>query len=270
MDEAQQPDAAALLSDQPAAAHQQAAPAAAASVALIISPAPTVDAASMLSRPWMEADGENGPVPADPPDRGDEEQRGSRSQPVAPTVSPAASPTAAVAVSEPSPARRAAPHGGTQKAASSAKSSREETKADNERDEPRALDELRWMRWQQAQRERAAAAAAAAAAASPTASPQLFLELIGENQTKHRMEPLHIGLLPQDWFIDPVPDELICCVCTEVARDPPNLEVCGQSNSCSFFALLIIAPGHPAQCVSRSRFSVCVLISQATLFAASV
>ena len=228
MDEAQQTATAALLSDQPAAAHQQAAPAAAASVALIISPAPTVNAASTLSRPWMEEDSEHAALPTEPPGLRDEEQQGS--QPVAPILLPA-SPAAAAAVSEPSPAWRAAQQGGTQKAASSAKRPRDEMKVENERDEPRPLDELRWLRWQQLQRERAAAAAAAAATASATASPQLFLELIGENQTKHRMEPLHIGLLPQEWFVDPVPDELVCCICTEVARDPPNLEVCGQSHS---------------------------------------
>jgi hypothetical protein len=44
----------------------------------------------------------------------------------------------------------------------------------------------------------------------------------------HRVAPLEIDLLMQEWFVDPVPSALICCVCTEVVRDPPNLEACGQ------------------------------------------
>jgi hypothetical protein len=34
--------------------------------------------------------------------------------------------------------------------------------------------------------------------------------------------------LPIDWFVDEPDATLVCCVCTNVVLDPPNLEECGQ------------------------------------------
>jgi hypothetical protein len=71
----------------------------------------------------------------------------------------------------------------------------------------------------------------AAASSSASSPPALFSELPSVNNNGAcipQPAPLRIDSLPQEWFVDPVPDELICCVCMEVARDPPNLEACGQ------------------------------------------
>jgi len=74
------------------------------------------------------------------------------------------------------------------------------------------------------------AAAASSAAAAP--STALFRELpSSSNDPTPKAESLRVDSLPQEWFIDPVLNSLICCICTDVVRDPPNLEVCGQANS---------------------------------------
>jgi hypothetical protein len=41
---------------------------------------------------------------------------------------------------------------------------------------------------------------------------------------------LVLAELPTDWFVTEPDATLVCCVCTNVVLDPPNLEVCGQSN----------------------------------------
>ena len=272
MNEAQQTDAAAPLSDQPAAAHQRAAPAAAGAAALSINPASAVDAAPMLSRPWMETDGEDASLLADPRGAGGEERRGSRSrsQSVARIRSAAVRPAAAAAVAaapsasspawraahadgsqEPAAAAAAAPaasdsssasraraaqHARAQQTAPSAKRPREEADSDDELEHAR--DELQRQRRRRAQSGRAAAASASDAAAArrsrpsgAAVSPPLFSELPHQIHPGHRTASLRVDSLPQEWFMDEVPDDLICSVCLDVARDPPNLEACGQSHS---------------------------------------
>jgi hypothetical protein len=34
--------------------------------------------------------------------------------------------------------------------------------------------------------------------------------------------------LPTDWLAEEPPNALICCVCTNIVWEPPNLEACGQ------------------------------------------
>jgi hypothetical protein len=111
------------------------------------------------------------------------------------------------------------------------------------------------------------AAAASSAAAAP--STALFRELpSSSNDPTPRAEPLCIDSLPQEWFVDPVPGALICCICTEVARDPPNLEACGQSHSHASHCCS--SPVHSSNSVSRSLFLSAWRSLQATPFAATV
>jgi len=312
MDEAQQPAAAAPLSNQPAAADLEAAPAAAPAAALS-SPTPAVDAAPIHSRPWMEADGEDDPLPADPPGPRGQEQRGSRSQlqPAAAILSAAVRPAAApgAAVSAPLPARRAAhaeggqqpaaaaaaaaasdsttaarararaaPHGHAQQTALPAKRPREEADLDETQ---HARDELQRQRWQREQSSRAASAASASARRSrpsgPAASaaaatvPPLFSEL-PQLCPGHRTDALRADALPQEWFVDSVPGELICGVCTDVARDPPNLEACGQSQTLApqrqLAGPMSVCRAQSAHVCIRSLVSLSIV--QVTPFAASV
>jgi hypothetical protein len=94
-------------------------------------------------------------------------------------------------------------------------------------------------KWDAAQLAAAAAATPAAAAAAPRVGkdvkpvkPTLFAELdSGRRSSKMYTEaPFILTELPTDWFVNPPDDALECCVCTNVVFDPPNLEVCGQSN----------------------------------------
>ena len=40
--------------------------------------------------------------------------------------------------------------------------------------------------------------------------------------------PREVTSVPTTWLLEEPSDELVCCVCTNVVFDPPNLEVCGQ------------------------------------------
>jgi len=74
--------------------------------------------------------------------------------------------------------------------------------------------------------------AAATSSASAALSTALFRELpSSSNDPTPRAALLRIESLLQEWFVDSVPSELICSVCLDVVRDPPNLEACGQSHS---------------------------------------
>ena len=112
----------------------------------------------------------------------------------------------------------------------------------------------------------------AAAVSNAPAAPSIALYRrlpSSSNDPTPRAAPLRVDVLPQDWFVDPVPGALICCICMEVARDPPNLEVCGQlhshvSHCCPSLLTIQLSASvaHP--------FCLRVSISQATLCAATV
>ena len=88
-------------------------------------------------------------------------------------------------------------------------------------------EESQWAQRQRQQRQVHPAAAASSASAAP--STALFRELpSSSNDPTPQTALLCVDSLPQQLFVDPVPAALICCICTGVARDPPNLEVCGQ------------------------------------------
>ena len=101
---------------------------------------------------------------------------------------------------------------------------------DEEESEEVSPDESRWAQREYQRSQVHPAAAALSASAAP--STALFRELpSSSNDPTPQTAPLSIDSLPQEWFVDPVPNELICSVCLDVARDPPNLEACGQSHS---------------------------------------
>jgi hypothetical protein len=60
----------------------------------------------------------------------------------------------------------------------------------------------------------------------------LFSELSSKQKAVKRYTEVALNWteLPTDWLVDEPDATLVCCVCTNVVLDPPNLEECGQSN----------------------------------------
>jgi hypothetical protein len=86
------------------------------------------------------------------------------------------------------------------------------------------------------------AAAASASAAAPAAASdafgsvnrrRFFVELdasaVALVLAPYNEQELQVTQLPTDWLVDAPPDELVCCICTDIAWQAPNLQ-CGQSS----------------------------------------
>jgi len=99
-----------------------------------------------------------------------------------------------------------------------------------------SLDELRVEEYQQRQQQQQATAFTSTAASSSSSSSSsaaaaanspgvLYRNL--RFQSTSRDIPLSFESYPTDWFPF-APNNFVCAICLGIARDPPNLESCGQ------------------------------------------
>jgi hypothetical protein len=102
----------------------------------------------------------------------------------------------------------------------------------------------------------ASALAVAAAAAAPYAGSanqrRFFIELDASAAATSTKQELQVTQLPSDWLTSAPPAELICCICTDVAWQTPNL-LCGQSKRKRTPA----QPTAQPELTTRSFFVVC-------------